>query len=560
MNSSKFRLTLDLHSIQSQYSIPVMVGDTSVTLLINITDGGVPYIIEDGCYARISIKRPNKTEIEDVCAIRNNTVIEYHFAEDGTTCAMEGIHHCDITLFDGKGERVGSPWFTMIVSEKVIRSDDLENIPPVDQTLLDSYAAEEARRREAEELRVEAETERATAEEERIAAESERAERFESVKVDADRAEAAAERVEGYEGKILNNEKRITNLEKSYYQEDDFITSTMVSYQRIVPENVLPCAEVESVADEVTAIKSLSGNLVLSDEAIFYSNLAGNCMQVTPLGSGKFMFNGYTSWGDGYQDRYTFLSIPVKTGVYKVARTFISETNNDCSAFAMDIAVNGVVSDFDSYITVPKDTNMDFRVFVHTGGTGLVDTVYSFEMYKYDGFENEVENYSEFISKPVNSLKITDLGNSTFRFDGYTEFQNRMTYTFLKVPLPKGTYSFSASVVDEGIIEENMVTVTEFKIKVNRNEVSSSDSITVTEATTAEIRVDIATSGNGVDGLIVRFSLANEGNISKALIDILETPLGEENFIKVEPKGTLIFENEGKQKVSNTITYMRKGE
>lgn len=558
MNSSKFRITLDLHSVQSQHSIPAMLGDTYITLLMSISDGGVPYTIADGCLAKLSIKRPSGSHLEEFCKVSNNAIIEYPFKQNENTCAEVGIHFCDVTLYSPEGEELGSPRFIMVVSEKVVRRDDIE-LSTDDYTAVDAMIKAEAGRQLEESKRAEAETERATAEEERIAAESERAERFESVKVDADRAEAAAGRVVGYEGKILNNEKRITNLEKSYYQEDDFITSTTVSYQRIVPENVLPCAEVESVADEVTAIKSLSGNLVLSDEAIFYSNLAGNSMQVTPLGSGKFMFNGYTVWGDGYQDRYTFLSIPVKTGVYKVARTFISETNNDCYAFAMDIAVNGVVSDFDSYITVSEDTNIELRVFAQIGGGfGLVDTVYSFEMYKYDGFENEVENYSEFISKPVYSLKITDLGNSTFRFDGYTAFQNLMSYTFLKVPLPKGTYSFSASVVDEDFIDVN--TVTEFKIKVNRNEFSSSDSITVTEATTAEILVEIGTDGSGVDGLIVRFALANEGNISKALIDILETPLGEENFIKVEPKGTLIFENEGKQKVSNTVTYMRKGE
>jgi hypothetical protein len=62
MNSAKFRFVLDLHSAQSQVSIPALVGDTSRTLYISFTDGGLPYVIADGCLAKISIKRPSGTK------------------------------------------------------------------------------------------------------------------------------------------------------------------------------------------------------------------------------------------------------------------------------------------------------------------------------------------------------------------------------------------------------------------------------------------------------------------------------------------------------------------
>ena len=45
MNSSIYRFTLDMHSAQSQVSIPVMLGDTGRTLRINLSDGSNPYVI-----------------------------------------------------------------------------------------------------------------------------------------------------------------------------------------------------------------------------------------------------------------------------------------------------------------------------------------------------------------------------------------------------------------------------------------------------------------------------------------------------------------------------------
>ena len=149
MNSSKFRFTLDLHSIQSQYSIPVMMGDTGVTLLINITDGGIPYTITDGCLAKLSIKRPKGTYIEEFCTIKNNAVIEYPFSQNENTCAVEGIHHCDVTLYSPDGARLGSPSFTMVVSEKVIRSDEVY-LSDEDYTAVNAMLAKEAERQIAE--------------------------------------------------------------------------------------------------------------------------------------------------------------------------------------------------------------------------------------------------------------------------------------------------------------------------------------------------------------------------------------------------------------------------
>ena len=216
MNSSIFRLTLDLHSIQSQYAIPVMLGDTNVTLQITLTDGGLPYIIEDGCLAKLSIKRPTGTHIEEFCSIKNHSVIEYPFSKNENTCAVEGVHECDLTLYGINGERVSSPWFTMVVSEKVIRTDDIV-LSDSDYTAVNAMIAEEVKRQaefkkiaEAEEAREtlvqaivadeqsrkDAEADRVANEEARINAGKTALEAVASAKEEADRAKEEAERAE----------------------------------------------------------------------------------------------------------------------------------------------------------------------------------------------------------------------------------------------------------------------------------------------------------------------------------------------------------------------------
>ena len=180
MNSSNFRLTLDLHSIQSQYAIPVMVGDTNVALLMSLTDGGVPYIIGDGCLAKLSIKRPTGTHLEEFCLIRNNAVVEYPFRQNENTCAVEGVHECDLTIYGLDGEKISSPRFTMIVSPKVLRSDDIV-LTDKDYTVVDAMVSAEAKRQAAETGRVIAENARVEAEAERAEAEAERGETLQTI-------------------------------------------------------------------------------------------------------------------------------------------------------------------------------------------------------------------------------------------------------------------------------------------------------------------------------------------------------------------------------------------
>lgn len=150
MNFSNYRFTLDLHSLHSQTSIPVMLGDTGITWHINLCDGGKPYLIAEGCLAKISIKRPTGTYHEAFCEIRGNATIVYPFAQE--TCVTVGLHNCEITLYGVDGTVLGTPRFSMVVGDRVIRNDDI-NLTDQDRTIVDAMAVEEAKRQAAEESR-----------------------------------------------------------------------------------------------------------------------------------------------------------------------------------------------------------------------------------------------------------------------------------------------------------------------------------------------------------------------------------------------------------------------
>ena len=198
MNSIKHRFTLDMHSAQSQISIPAMLGDTGRTLYITLTDGGNPYTIADGCLAKLAIKRPTGTHLEAFCEIVGGTTIVYKFSQNENTCAVEGLHDCTLTLYGAEDEIITSPRFTMVVNERAVNSDDI-NLSDEDQSTIDAIVSAEAARQiteasrvNAEALRVDAEALREEAESARKTAESARTE-AEAIRIPAEQARTEAE-------------------------------------------------------------------------------------------------------------------------------------------------------------------------------------------------------------------------------------------------------------------------------------------------------------------------------------------------------------------------------
>ena len=170
--NSKFYFILDLHSAQSQISIPVLKGDTAREWHISFSDGGREYFIKDGVLAKLEIKRPDGTFINAFCPIENNATAVYKFEQNGNTAAREGLHECNVVLYEN--DRVlASPRFSMVVSGRAIDSDDI-NLTDDDLTVIDAIVKAEAARQVSETARVNAEAARAVAEDNREAAEEAR--------------------------------------------------------------------------------------------------------------------------------------------------------------------------------------------------------------------------------------------------------------------------------------------------------------------------------------------------------------------------------------------------
>ena len=200
MNYSVFRFTLNMHSHRSQASVAAFLGDTAIRLLINITDGGNAYIIEDGCTAVLNGTKADGKKLCNRCVILNNSTIQYDFTEQTTSWA--GVVNCELTIYGKDGNVITAPKFIIVVDEREHNSVELiesEN----ERTALDYIFASEGARVEAEMARIDAEISRDNAEKARVDTETSRAE-AETGRDNAEKArqEVEKERVEAEKARI----------------------------------------------------------------------------------------------------------------------------------------------------------------------------------------------------------------------------------------------------------------------------------------------------------------------------------------------------------------------
>ena len=237
MNFSTYRFTLDLHKHQSQMSVAVFQYDTAVRLSIGITDGGVPYHLEDGVIARLVGEKANGTPIVHNCSIEENSRIIYTFNK--ATSDIVGIVNCQIRFYKVTGGveeevfKLTAPKFIIVVGERVGENIDSdtgdgefsEQFSALDNLFVNESArvlAEKGRaeaeavRAEAEQDRAEAEAGRAVAEAKRVKAEKERESKIISEldnKLDIDKHNALEERVSDLESLTLTYTE---DTEKAY--------------------------------------------------------------------------------------------------------------------------------------------------------------------------------------------------------------------------------------------------------------------------------------------------------------------------------------------------------
>lgn len=158
MGCSTYTFMLDLHSKKGQLSLPVTQGDTNRELRISFSDGVKPYVLETGSVAMMSIVRPTGTEVQEFCQIEDDGArVVYPFSQ--YTCAVAGLHTCEVVLINSKGKQIASPRFSIDAAPKLVDGNDVE-IPDEDITAIDAIYQNEALRQAAEAEREEAEAAR----------------------------------------------------------------------------------------------------------------------------------------------------------------------------------------------------------------------------------------------------------------------------------------------------------------------------------------------------------------------------------------------------------------
>ncbi len=111
MNPVITRITLDVRSAVSQFTISAKKGDNARRLIISFTEGGTPYRLTDDCAAQLSVKRPNGELAFDSCIVTDGKVI-YDFTRCVTRYA--GRHECELFLYDSEGEQLTAPRFDIV--------------------------------------------------------------------------------------------------------------------------------------------------------------------------------------------------------------------------------------------------------------------------------------------------------------------------------------------------------------------------------------------------------------------------------------------------------------
>ena len=186
MNYLKYRFTLDMQSSVSQVSIPARRYDTGIKLLINLANGGSPYVITDGCRAVFAGKKADGKTILNDCIIENNKTIVYKFTQQTTSC--EGIVNCEIRLYGKGGDMLTNPKFIIVVDERVFHDEEMP-LSDHEKPIIDNIIISETERIEAETIRTEAEESRVEAENNRVEAENNREAAIEEFKTAVENGE-----------------------------------------------------------------------------------------------------------------------------------------------------------------------------------------------------------------------------------------------------------------------------------------------------------------------------------------------------------------------------------
>lgn len=139
MNSSDYKITLDVHSMSAPISLNVKKGDTGRRICISLMESGVPYSIAQGCYAVFAGKKPDDKILWNACTIEGDTIIYDITAQ---TTNVVGWFSVQIRLYGAGGKLICSPDFVLIVDSVTVEDEELVSVSEHEVTALTELVTE----------------------------------------------------------------------------------------------------------------------------------------------------------------------------------------------------------------------------------------------------------------------------------------------------------------------------------------------------------------------------------------------------------------------------------
>ncbi|MBR4086994.1 MAG: BppU family phage baseplate upper protein [Clostridia bacterium] len=154
MNTT-YRISLDVHKIESQVSITTFRGDSGHKIVANLTEDGKPLPLSKNCTVNFeALKADNHTLINE-CYIDDGKIV-YEFKQntpEGETCqvtAYPGTVKCQFKLIGENGRIISSPRFTIVVEEAVCNEGEIGDSVSEATALTELVAAMRSIKKEAD--------------------------------------------------------------------------------------------------------------------------------------------------------------------------------------------------------------------------------------------------------------------------------------------------------------------------------------------------------------------------------------------------------------------------
>lgn len=123
MKASRYQFALDMHEVQSQVCLMATEGDTMREFVINLCEGGEPFVAEGVTSLQMLIEGPDKsvrTEFGDGNPHLSDDGSQVIYRFTSQTCPNEGLYECKIVFYGDaeKTEVLWTPCFSIFAGKK----------------------------------------------------------------------------------------------------------------------------------------------------------------------------------------------------------------------------------------------------------------------------------------------------------------------------------------------------------------------------------------------------------------------------------------------------------